>query len=99
MVEAQVIAKTWKRRMRQQISSEEQERDYANFNRNYAGVYDMIQEEAHSDDEESEVAQHRAEERKEGKASKKKGVFKGLMDTVSAQLFKASKMNRGQFQK
>lgn len=55
MVEAQVIAKTWKRRMRQQISSEEQERDYANFNRNYAGVYDMIQEEAHSDDEGGEM--------------------------------------------
>ena len=99
MVEAQVIAKTWKRRMRQQITSEEQERDYANFNRNYAGVYDMIQE-AHSDDEESEMPQRAggAEEMKEAKG-KKKGVFKGLMDTVSAQLFKASKMNRGQFQK
>lgn len=95
MLEAQVIAKTWKRRMRQQISSEEQERDYANFNRNYAGVYDMIQEEAHSDDEgDEEIPRREAEERKEAKG-KKKGVFKGLMDTVSAQLFKASKMNRG----
>ena len=95
-----MIAKTWKRRMRQQITSEEQERDYANFNRNYAGVYDMIQEEAHSDDEGSEIPRRAgaAEERKEAKG-KKKGVFKGLMDTVSAQLFKASKMNRGQFQK
>jgi hypothetical protein len=45
------------------------------------------------------AANHGArEERKEGGGeAKKKGGFKGLMDAVSHQLFKASKMNRNQF--
>jgi|LauGreDrversion4_2_1035121.scaffolds.fasta_scaffold135237_4 hypothetical protein len=92
MVEAQVIAKTWKRRMREQITSEEQERDYANFNRNYADVYNMIQEEQHAEEEEGEPEEHK-------EPKKKKGIFRGLADKMSHGLFKASKMNRGQIKK
>jgi len=42
MQEAQVIAKTWKRRMRDQMQNEDQIRDYQNFNKNYGEVYNMI---------------------------------------------------------
>ena len=42
MQEAQVIAKTWKRRMREQVSNEEQMVDYQRFNNNYGDVYNMI---------------------------------------------------------
>lgn len=106
MMEAQVIAKTWKRRMRDQITNEDQERDYNNFNRNYGDVYNMIQEEQQQEDAEDSdddvemmAANHHGarEERKQGGEAKKKGGFKGLMDAVSHQLFKASKMNRNQF--
>lgn len=44
MTEAQVVAKTWKRRMRKQINNEEQVEDYQNYNRHFGDVYNMIQE-------------------------------------------------------
>lgn len=94
MQEAQVIAKTWKRRMRGQISNEDQMRDYDNFNRNYGEVYQMIQEEAHdagSDDEQ--------EERAAGQRKEKKGFFGKMGDKISAGLFKATKMNNRAFNK
>lgn len=59
MTEAQVIAKTWKRRMRQQISNDDQLEDYADYNRNFNDVYNMIQEhqeEYESDHEQQEEA-------------------------------------------
>ena len=52
MTEAQVIAKTWKRRMRQQISNDDQMEDYADYNRNFNDVYNMIQE--HQEEYESD---------------------------------------------
>lgn len=40
--QAQVIAKTWKRRMRGNISNKDQERDYAAFNNHFGDVYNMM---------------------------------------------------------
>jgi hypothetical protein len=51
MMEAQVVAKTWNRRMRANINNEEQIDDYNNYNRNFNDVYNMIQENQHLEDE------------------------------------------------
>jgi hypothetical protein len=52
MMEAQVVAKTWNRRMRANINNEDQIADYGNYNRNFNNVYNMIQENQHLEDEE-----------------------------------------------
>ena len=55
-----MIAKTWKRRMRNQISNEDQMCDYQDFNRNYGDVYNMIQEQqAEEDDEDGDGGEER----------------------------------------
>ena len=84
-----------------------QEQAYEDFNRNYADVYNMIQEEQHqedhssSDDEEERkekpVAQKMKSVKKE--ATSEKGIFGRLGDKISAGLFKASKMNKNSLQK
>ena len=59
MKEAQVLAKTWKRRMRGQITSEEQQNDYMNYNRNFGEVYNMIQEEQDDSGSGGESEEHK----------------------------------------
>jgi hypothetical protein len=107
MKEAQVIAKTWKRRMRNQISNEDQMCDYQDFNRNYGDVYNMIQEQQAEEEEDEDgdggeerkrPARRSSLGRKEAvvpeKKKKSKGIFGKLGDKISAGLFKASKMNK-----
>ena len=42
MREAQVYAKSWNRKMRSNKNNVEQEDCYANYNKHFGGVYDMI---------------------------------------------------------
>ena len=42
MREAQAYAKSWNRRMRSNMNTEEQNEHFQNFNNNYGEVYNMI---------------------------------------------------------
>ena len=110
-MEAQVVAKTWNRKMRANINNEEQIADYGNYNRNFNDVYNMIQENQHLEDDQSDNEEEAEEAKMESRgkvssaAAKKKakpaekGIFGRLGDKNSAGLFKASKMNRNNLQK
>ena len=75
MKEAQVIAKTWKRRMRNQISNEDQMCDYQDFNRNYGDVYNMIQEQqAEEDDEDGDGGEERKMPARKSSLGRKEAV-------------------------
>ncbi len=66
MMEAQVVAKTWNRRMRANINNEDQIADYGNYNRNFNNVYNMIQENQHLEDEDQSDNEAEEEAKKEG---------------------------------
>lgn len=65
MMEAQVVAKTWNRRMRANINNDEQIADYGNYNRNYNEVYNMIQENQHLEDDQSDNEAEEEEAKKQ----------------------------------
>lgn len=78
MMEAQVVAKTWNRRMRANINNEEQIADYGNYNRNFNDVYNMIQENQHLEDEQSDNED-------EGEAEEAKKQEKSVFGSSGAQ--------------
>ena len=51
MREAQAYAKNWNRKMRSNINTGEQLEQYQNYNNNFGGVYNMIQEQQNEDDD------------------------------------------------
>ena len=95
MMEAQVVAKTWNRRMRANINNEEQIADYGNYNRNFNDVYNMIQENQHLEDEQSD----HEEEEEGGEEAKKqeKGGFLGSGAAQKSRKKKDAKAEKGIF--
>jgi len=80
MREAQAYAKTWKRKMRGQISNEEQAKNYQNYNQKFGEVYNLINEEQ----EEAYDSADEAQEEAKKPEVKKKGAFGKLGDKISA---------------
>lgn len=84
MREAQAYAKSWNRKMRSNISNQEQIGHYQNYNKHFGEVYNMINEEAEDEGD--------LEEQK--KDSEKRGLFGKLGDKISTKLYKASHVNK-----
>lgn len=96
MMEAQVVAKTWNRRMRANINNEEQVADYGNYNRNFNDVYNMIQENQHLEDDQSEdEAEEQVEEAK--MQAQEGAVFLGSAAASSKKKKASAKPEKGIF--
>lgn len=90
MREAQAYAKSWNRRMRSQMTNEEQVHNYQNYNKHFGEVYNMINEEQENDEDEL----GNEEESKKDSGKSQKGFLGKLGDKISAKLYNASKINK-----